>query len=348
MKILKKNWGKTKNQENVYLFCLKNEFLELEVLNYGGIIRSISVPDREGRKENVVLNFSTIEDYEKRSPYFGAIVGRNAGRIKGGILKIEDELFTLLKNSGNNNLHGGENNFSHKIWDVDFEVEGELGRIILKLKSEHLEEGFPGNIEVVVKYTLYKNEIWLDYEAKSDRKTYVNLTNHSYFNLSGDFKYDVSDEYITLNSTDYIAVDEETLPIEIRSVKNTPFDLRSSKLLKEIFNSEYEQVKIVNKGIDHPFILLQDKKPQILLEDKKNGRILEVETDQPCVVIYSGNYLDEIGKLSNGVKSEKYMGICFETQNYPDILNFLPDRVILTSPTKPYVQRTKYRFGISK
>ena len=348
MEIFKKSWGKTKKNEEVFLYTLKNEFLEVEVLNYGGIIKSILASDKNGKKENVVLSLPTIEDYEKRSPYFGAIVGRNAGRIKDGILKIDGVEYALEKNSGNNSLHGGIDNFSHKIWKVEKEIQGDKGILILTLKSPHLEEGFPGNVEITVKYTLYKNELWLDYKGTSDRKTYLNLTNHSYFNLSGNFANNVKNQYLTLNSKEFIAVDEQTLPVEIRKVDNTPFDFRNSKLLEEVFNSSYDQVSIVNNGIDHPFILDKKKNHQIILEDRSNGRVLEIETDQPAVVIYSGNYLHEVGDLEHKVKCEKYMGICFETQNYADAINFLPDKAVLTSPEKEYTQETKYIFKINK
>ena len=348
MEIFKKSWGKTQKNEEVFLYTLKNEFLEVEVLNYGGIIKSIFASDKNGKKENIVLSLPTIEDYEKRSPYFGAIVGRNAGRIKDGILKIDGNEYILEKNSGNNSLHGGIENFSHKIWNVEEVIEKDKASLVLTLKSPHLEEGFPGNVEVTVKYTLYKNEFWLDYKGLTDRKTYLNLTNHSYFNLSGIFSKDVKNQYLTLNSKEFLAVDEATLPVEIRKVENTPFDFRKSRLLNDVFKSDFEQVTIVNGGLDHPFILDEKVSPQILLEDRENGRVLEVVTDQPAVVIYSGNYLYEVGELENKIKCEKYMGICFETQNYADAINFLPDKAVFTLPEKPYTQKTKYIFTVKK
>lgn len=349
MNITKENWGITRRKQEVFLYTLKNDFLEVEILNYGGVIRKISVPDKNGKYENVVLNLPSITDYEKRSPYFGAVVGRNAGRIKNGILKIEEKEYKLLQNSGPNSIHGGIYNFSHKIWNVREIVEEDKIALELTLKSPHLEEGFPGNIVVKVKYTLYKNELHLDYHVDTDRTTYVNLTNHTYFNLSGDFKKDIQDEYLKLNCNKFIAVDSETLPVEIRKVDRTPFDFRKEKMLKDALLSDDEQIKIVNKGLDHPFVIDKNETgAPIVLEDRENGRKLEVSTDQDAVVIYSGNYLYEVGNLNDDIVCKKYMGVCFETQNYADALNFIPEKAVITTPEKPYTQKTKYTFKVTK
>lgn len=339
------NWGITKKNENVKCYILKNEFLEVEILNYGGIIRKISSPDKNGKMENVVLNLSNITDYEERSPYFGAIVGRNAGRIANASITINNQKYDLAKNNGENNIHGGIDNFSHKIWDSK-EIKGEdFVGVELSLKSPHMEEGFPGNILAKVTYKLIKNELSLEYKATSDMDTYLNLTNHSYFNLSGDFKRDVSDEYLTLACKKFIAVDEATLPIKVTSVVETPFDFQHSKKLALSLNSNHEQIAIVNHGLDHPFILDENRKgASAILEDKISGRKLEVYTDQPAVVIYSGNYLYEIGKLSDGSECKKHMGICFETQDYPNVLNFMPEKGKIYNSLKPYLQKTIFKF----
>lgn len=345
MEISVTNWGITKNNENVKCYTLKNEFLEVEILNYGGVIRKISSPDKNGKMENVVLNLSNITDYEERSPYFGAIVGRNAGRIANGCITINGIKYSLAKNNGENNLHGGIDNFSHKIWDSK-EIKGEnyVG-VELSLKSPHLEEGFPGNILATVTYKLIDNELVIEYNATSDMDTYLNLTNHTYFNLSGDFKRDVSDEYLTLACKEFIAVDETTLPVKVTSVEGTPFDFQKSKELAPALNSDHEQIVIVNHGLDHPFILDETREGSAaILEDKVSGKKLEVYTDQPAVVIYSGNYLYEIGKLSDGSDCKKHMGICFETQDYPNVLNFMPEKAKIYNSSKAYSQKTVFKF----
>lgn len=345
MEIKVKNWGVTKKNETVLMYTLKNEFMEIEILNYGGVIRKISVPDKNGNMENVVLNLPTIKDYEERSPYFGSLIGRNAGRISNGKFTLNGENFTLAKNSGENNLHGGINNFGHKIWNVEELKNDDSIGLRLTLESPHLEEGFPGNVKVEVKYILKDNEFSLEYYGTTDRPTYLNLTNHSYFNLSGNFKRDINDEYLQLDCDKFIAVDESTLPVEIKDVTNTAFDFREKTLLSDSLSSEDKQIKIVNQGLDHPFILNHSKKDLIQLEDKTSGRVLTVVTDQPAVVIYTGNYLYEVGKLNDDIECKKHMGICFETQNYADALRFLPDKAYITTPEHPYVQRTKYIFS---
>lgn len=344
MQILEKNWGITKKNEEVKLYTLKNDFLEVEVINYGGVIRKICTPDKNGKMENVVLNLPTIEDYEERSPYFGSLIGRNAGRIGNASFTLNDEVFTLAKNSGNNNLHGGIDNFGHKVWNVKKIEERDYIGLELSLESPHMEEGFPGNVQIKVTYILKDNEFSLEYFGTTDRPTYLNLTNHTYFNLSGDFKRDITDELLELDCSEFIAVDEETLPIAITSVENTAFDFRRKKILRDSLLSDDKQIKIVNQGLDHPFILNHKKDLPIVLEDQISGRILNVITDQPAVVIYSGNYLYEVGKLNDVIECKKYMGICFETQNYANALSFLPDKAVITTPDKPYVQKTKYIF----
>lgn len=346
MEISVTNWGITKNNEIVKCYTLKNKFLEVEILNYGGVIRKISSPDKNGKMENVVLNLNNIVDYEERSPYFGAIVGRNAGRIANGSITINGVKYSLAKNNGENNLHGGINNFSHKIWESK-EIKGTnfIG-VELSLKSPHLEEGFPGNVLATVIYKLLDNELSIEYKATSDIDTYLNLTNHTYFNLSGDFKRDITDEYLTLACKKFIAVDKATLPVKITEVENTPFDFQISKELALSLNSEHEQIVIVNHGLDHPFILDDTRKGSAaILEDKVSGRKVEVYTDQPAVVIYSGNYLYEIGKLSDGSDCKKHMGICFETQDYPNVLNFMPEKAKLYNNLKPYSQKTVFKFS---
>lgn len=343
MEIKVRNWGATKKNEEVLMYTLKNDFMEVEILNYGGVIRKIATPDKNGIMENVVLNLPTIKDYEDRSPYFGSLIGRNAGRISNSSFTLNGEVFLLNKNSGKNNLHGGIDNFGHKIWKVEI-LEDCLG-LKLSLESPHLEEGFPGNVKIEVKYILKDNEFHLEYYGISDRDTYLNLTNHTYFNLSGDFKRDITDEYLKLDCDKFMAVDEETIPVEIKSVEHTAFDFREEKLLETSLMSDDEQIKIVNQGLDHPFILNNKKGYPITLKDQISGRILNVVTDQPAVVIYSGNYLYEVGKLNDNIECKKHMGICFETQNYADALKFCPEKAVITTPQHPYIQKTKYIFS---
>ena len=344
MEIKVKNWGVTKKNENVLMYTLKNDFMEVEILNYGGVIRKISTPNKNGELGNVVLNLPTIKDYEERSPFFGALIGRNAGRISEGVFSLNGETYTLAKNNGNNNLHGGIDSFGRKVWKAEELIGKNYIGVKLSIESPHLEEGFPGNVKVEVRYILKDNELSIEYFGTTDRPTYLNLTNHTYFNLSGDFERDITDEYLQLDCNEFIAVDEATLPVKIKSVINSAFDFRELTLLKNSLYSDDEQIKIVNQGLDHPFILNHSREEVIHLEDKVSGRVVEVITDQPAVVIYTGNYLYEVGNLNDKIECKKHMGICFETQNYADALRFLPEKAFITTPEIPYNQKTKFIF----
>ena len=341
MEIMRENWGKTKKNEQVLLYKLKNNHIEVEILNYGGIIRKILMKDRYGNMENIVLSMESIEEYEEYSPYFGAIVGRNAGRIAEARFEIDGGLYELSKNSGNNNIHGGISNFSHKVWSSKSWQDGERGIVELTLVSPDGEEGFPGNLQVKVRYILQGNELVIKYFAKTDKKTFLNMTNHSYFNLSGDRKRDVLEHHLRVNADKFIEVQEETLPVRISPVEGGAFDFRDGKELKKSLNSKEEQIEIVGGGLDHPFVLKD--RAGVVLADRESGRKLEVSTTENSVVIYSGNYLQDVKTLKTP-KFKKYDGIAFETQNYPDVINFLKEKANLIDVDKPYSQETKYKF----
>lgn len=339
-----KEWGVTKKGEQVYCYSLKNEFLEISVLNYGGIIQKIMMPDRNGKFENIVLGFDDIKGYEERSPHFGAIVGRTAGRIKKGELYINGTLYQLETNNCGNNLHGYPEFYGQKIWDCEIVEEEERAVLILKRTSPHLEAGYPGKIDFTIKYTLDKNSLILEYEGIADRDTYMSLTNHTYFNLSGDYKKDIGNQKITLTCDEYLEVDEETLPVKISKVDNSIFDLRKGRTFNDVFSSNEEQVKIVNCGIDHPFVLSHKEDLDAVCIDEESGRILEMKTDQPAVVIYTGNWLDEVGVISGDIVCRNHFGFCLETQDYPDVLKFIPEKSKIYNENKKYMQKTTFIF----
>ena len=339
-----KEWGITKKGEQVYCYTLKNEFLEVSVLNYGGIIQKIMMPDKNGKFENIVLGFDDIKGYEERSPHFGAIVGRTAGRIKKGELYINGTLYQLETNNCGNNLHGYPEFYGQKIWDCEIVEEEERAVLILKRTSPHLEAGYPGKVDFTVKYILDKNSLILEYEGIPDRDTYMSLTNHTYFNLSGDYKKDIGNQKITLACDEYLEVDEETLPVKISKVDNSIFDLRKGRIFNEVFSSNEEQVKIVNGGIDHPFVLSHKEDLDAVCIDEESGRILEMKTDQPAVVIYTGNWLDEVGIISGNIACRNHFGFCLETQDYPDVLKFIPEKSKIYNENKKYMQKTTFIF----
>lgn len=343
-------WGVTKNNEQIYRYILKNEFLEVGILNYGGVIQKILTPDKNGKFENIVLGFDSITEYERYancSPHFGAIVGRNAGRIKEGKLIINGELYQLGINNGNNNLHGFPDFYGQKIWSGEIKEEGERAILTLKRTSPHLESNFPGNVEFTVKYILEKNSLTLEYTGIPDRDTYINLTNHTYFNLSGNYKRDIGNQNIKLFCNKYLEVNEETLPIRISDVENTIFDLRKGRKFNEVFNSSDKQVEIVNNGFDHPFVFSESENEKINGEcyDEESGRNLKLITNQPVVVVYTGNYLSDIEKVSGNVKGKNHLGFCLETQDYPDVLKFIPEKAHLYNSNKKYYQKTTFVFN---
>ena len=339
-----KEWGITKKGEQVYCYTLKNEFLEVNILNYGGVIQKIMMPDKNGKFENIVLGFDDIKGYEERSPHFGAIVGRTAGRIKKGELYINGTLYQLETNNCGNNLHGYPEFYGQKIWDCEILKEEERAILILKRTSPHLEAGYPGKVDFTVKYILDKNSLILEYEGIPDRDTYMSLTNHTYFNLSGDYKKDIGNQKITLACDEYLEVDEETLPVKISKVDNSIFDLRKGRIFNEVFSSNEEQVKIVNGGIDHPFVLSHKENLDAVCIDEESGRILEMKTDQPAVVIYTGNWLDEVGIISGNTICRNHFGFCLETQDYPDVLKFIPEKSKIYNENKKYMQKTTFIF----
>lgn len=341
----KEEWGVTKKGEQVYRYTLKNEYTEVKILNYGGIIQEIKTPDKNGKFENIVLGFDNIQGYEERSPHFGAIVGRTAGRIKRGKLTINGTLYQLETNNCGNNLHGYPEFYGQKIWEAELLEEGEKAVLILKRTSPHMEAGYPGEIKFTVKYILEKNKLTLEYEGIPDRDSYMSLTNHTYFNLSGDYKENIGNQILTLSSDEYLEVDNETLPVKISQTDNSIFDLRDRRKFKEFFTSDDPQAVIVNHGIDHPFILSHKNEFDAVCVDEKSGRNLKMKTDQPVTVIYTGNWLDEVGEISGNIQCRNHFGFCLETQDYPDVLNFLPEKSIIYTVGKKYSQKTTFIFN---
>lgn len=337
-------FGKTINGEDVYSYVLNNDFLKVEILNLGGIIKGVYLLEDE-KKENLVLSYDNVKSYEISTTYFGAITGRVAGRIKNAILKIGEKSYQLEKNDGNNNLHGGIKSLNNKVWEVVYyENNSDNQKLTLKYISPHLENNFPAKVEFEVSYTLSDNNIVIEYLAVPDRETYINLTNHTYFNLTGNAKSNILNEKIYIEADNFIEVDKEIIPIKISKVHGA-FDLKEGKKFKDIFSSTDIQNINVGSGIDHGFVLNQEKKLKCRCEDLESNRVLEIETDQPVVVMYTGNYLKGTPTLSNDIIPEKYYGFCLETQDYPDIYNLKREEMKIYSSDNPYTQKSIYRFS---
>ena len=339
MKTNKEIFGITKQGEEVIKYTAEFPKLKAEFLNYGCTIKSLYTPDKNGKMENIVLGFDSFENYEKEPPcYFGCVVGRIAGRTQNGILDIKGDLYQLTQNNGRNNLHGGKNGLHNRVWESKIEEIENKAVITFKTFSPHLEEGFPGDLEITVKYIVDENSISIEYEGIPDSDTYLSLTNHVFFNLSGDFKRDILEQNLNFNAKGYYAVDEEILPMELIE-KDEIFSPREDFNLGKALSLNHEQIKIVGNGYDHPFLLEKTSDIDGYGEDTVSGRRVEFITDQPIVVLYTGNFVDTVSNY------KKYMGFCLETQDYPDVKNLVPEKMEIYSKIKPYTQKTTYIFG---
>lgn len=339
--IVSSDFGTLADGRPAHLFTLTNaNGMRVDITNYGGIVTGIFVPDKDGNIENVVLGFDEIRPYEGDHPFFGAIIGRYGNRIARGTFSHDGETYQLSINDGNNHLHGGPNGFHTVLWEP--EIDGNSLR--LRYLSKDGEEGYPGNLQVTVIYSLTNaNELRIDYEATTDKKTPVNLTNHSYFNLSGDLQSTVLDHMLTLKADAYTPVNEELIPTgEIAPVAGTPFDFTVPHRIGD-------RIDRVPGGYDHNFVLSKtDDTLEMVAElwHPPSGRKMKVFTQEPGIQFYSGNFLDGTITGAGGVVYEQYAGLCLETQHFPDAPNqpHFPSTVL--SPGNIYQTTTIYMFTV--
>ncbi|WP_078552552.1 aldose epimerase family protein [Bacillus alkalicellulosilyticus] len=349
MKVSKSIFGEFNGQPvDAYTISNSNN-MTFTCISYGCIITSILTPDRNGNVEEVTLGFDDLPNYINNSPYFGSIVGRIAGRIGGAQFELDGKTYTLAKNDGENHLHGGIHSFSHVVWNASvIENEKEAG-VEFTYTSPDGEEGFPGTVELSVKYILNnENEITMSYNGVTDQKTLLNMTNHTYFNLSGNIKTDVSSHKLTMKSNKFIELQENLIPTgEFLEVEGTPFDFRNGRLLGEGFTSPHIQNIRASKGYDHPFMLSENHNEEIILEDEKSGRALLVETDEPCVVVYTSNMLG--GEFDiRGTKAQPYLAVCLETQGAPDSIHHPQFGSSILDKGESYSRTTTFRFFVKE
>ncbi|AEH48195.1 aldose epimerase family protein [Parageobacillus thermoglucosidasius] len=347
MEISIKTWSQL-NGKDVLLFTLTNDHgVELLVTNYGCIVTKLLVPDRKGNMENVVLGFGQFEPYLENSPYFGAVIGRVAGRIQGASFELGGVTYSLAKNENNNHLHGGPNGFHRVLWQAMPVRRDDAVGVVFSYTSPDGEEGYPGTVHVQVTYWLNNDNEWtVTYRARSNKTTLLNLTNHTYFNLSGNGKRDILDHTLTIRSSRVLELNEELIPTgHVLDVANTPFDLRQGKKIREAVESEHPQIELVGGGYDHPFWLDRHHDKEIVLSDPESGRVLTVETDEVGVVVYTSNQLPD-GLDLGGTPSRKYLGICLETQGLPDAIHHPQFPSIVLPAGKEWVSTTVYRFGV--
>jgi len=349
--IEKKEYGTTPAGQKVDIYTLKNQKgMEVNIMTYGGIITSLKVPKKAGVSEEVVIGFNNLEQYTKDNPYFGALIGRFGNRIANGKFTLDGKEYKLAANNGKNALHGGPEGFHRVIWTAEEAKAGESASLKLKYVSKDMEEGYPGNLTVFVTYTL-NNDNSLDvlYEATTDKKTVVNLTQHSYFNLSGDFTKPILDHEITIDADKLVPVDADLIPTgKLTDVTNTPFDFRKPKVVGKEIEAKDDQIK-KGLGYDHCWVLNnQDKGDRFAASayDPTSGRLLEVYTDQPGIQFYSGNFLDGTLPMRNGGTYAHRTGLCLETQHYPDSPNQKDFPSTTLSPGENYKTKTTFKFSV--
>jgi aldose 1-epimerase len=345
-------FGKLDNGDNVFKYLLKNNNCEVEVITYGGIITSIKVPDINNNLIDIALGFNNLDAYLEGHPYFGAIVGRFANRIDNGKFLINEEEYKLAINNNGTSLHGGIKGFDKVNWNVVNYDYLNKKSIKLNYLSKHMEEGYPGNLDIYVTYTLLENnELKVEYQAETDKTTVLNLTQHSYFNLSGESSGDILDHELLINADSFLPVNEKIIPTgEIKNVQDTPFDFRERKKIRRDILKNNRQLKLGN-GYDHCWVLNDyNKKLRKISEVYSNHtRIkMEVFTDLPGLQLYSGNFLD--GSL-NSKKGKKYInrsGLCLETQAFPNSPNNENFPTTILEPGEKFYSQTSFRFSTTE
>ncbi|MFA6979532.1 MAG: aldose epimerase family protein [Ignavibacteriaceae bacterium] len=354
MEIEKSSFGKTKQGTEVFLYTLKNHNkVSVSITNYGGIITSIKVPDKNGNISDIVLGYDHVDGYIiNNSPYFGALIGRYGNRIAKGKFSLGGVQYKLATNNGENHLHGGEIGFDKVVWTAN-ELHGkDTVGLELTYVSKDGEEGYPGNLNVKVNYTLNnRNELRIDYTATTDKKTIVNLTNHAYFNLKDAGASTILDNQLKINADRFTPIDSTLIPIgKIIPVENSPFDFRNFTKIGKRINSKDEQIKF-GLGYDHNFVLNENGnqlKHAATVKEESTGRILEVFTTEPGIQFYSGNFLDGSITGKNNIVYNRRSGFCLETQHFPDSPNHNNFPLTELEPHQAYNSTTIYKFDMEK
>ncbi|MGH8018206.1 MAG: aldose epimerase family protein [Opitutaceae bacterium] len=350
------SFGKTSSGQETSLYTLTNRNgVRVDITNYGGTITRLLVPDRKGELADVVLGFNTIAEYETRSAYFGCIIGRVGNRVANGRFTLDGKTHILATNNDPGglpcHLHGGLRGFDKVVWKAEPGAIDGADALTLTRRSPDGEEGYPGNLDATVVYSLSgDNALRIDYSATTDRPTPVNLTNHSYFNLAGESADDILDHVLTIHGSRVTPVNAGLIPTgEIAPVPGTPFDFTSPRAIGERIDADDEQLKFAG-GYDHNWVL--DHAPDELalaaeVRESTSGRTMEVWTTEPGVQFYSGNFLDGsvVGKA--GRACPRRGGLCLETQHHPDSVNQPPFPSIILRPGETYRSTTIYRFGMA-
>jgi aldose 1-epimerase len=346
--VSKSAFGKTPAGELVDLYTLTNAAgIEVKAITFGGIITSIRVPDRTGTFDDVALGFNALEPYLRNPPYFGAIIGRYANRIAQGRFTLDGRTYTLAVNNPPNHLHGGVKAFDKVVWKAEPFQNAEAVGLVFTHVSPDRDEGYPGTLNVKVTYTLNnRNELAFDYEATTDKATPVNLTQHSYFNLSGEGSGDILGHVVTINASRMTPVDGRLIPTGIAGVEGTPFDFRKPVAIGARIGAADAQLKAGN-GYDHNFVIDRQGSGLVMaarVEEPSRGRVVEISTTEPGVQLYTGNFLDGSLTGKSGRPYTRRSGLALETQHYPDSPNRPEFPGTILKPGETYRSRTVYAF----
>jgi aldose 1-epimerase len=344
MSIKTESFGKTPDGQEVDLYTLTNpDGLRARITNYGAILVSLEVPDRDGKLADITLGYDKLDGYLTRHPYFGSTVGRYANRIGGASFKLDDVEYRLAANNGPNHLHGGIKGFDKVVWKAeDVTAENDKATVKLIYLSKDGEEGYPGNLSCTVTYTLTKDdELKISYEAETDKTTIINLTNHSYWNLAGQGTGDILGHQVTLNADKYTPVGEGLIPTgEIRSVKDSPMDFTKPMTIGS-------RIGQVGSGYDHNYVLNSGGGTLALcarVYEPTSGRVMEIHTIEPGIQFYTGNFLDGSITGKSGKVYNKHYGFCLETQHFPDSPNKPDFPSVVLKPGQKYTTVTVHKF----
>jgi aldose 1-epimerase len=349
--VTKQSYGKTAAGEDVDLYTLRNsKGVEAKITNYGGIVVSLKVPDRNGKFDDVVLGFNDLDSYlTKNDPYMGALIGRYGNRIAKGRFTLNGAEYKLAVNNGENHLHGGIKGFDKVVW-TGREMKTTAGpAVVLTYLSKDGEEGYPGNLNVRVVYTLTNNnELKIDYSATTDKDTVTNLTHHSYFNLAGEGNGDILNHTVTINANRFVPTDAGSIPTgELKSVAATPFDFLKATAIGARINQDDEQLKLGN-GYDHTWVI--NGRPGTMrlaatAYEATSGRVMQVWTTEPGVQFYTGNFLNGTLTGKSGKIYARRTGFCLETQHYPDSPNQPSFPTTILKKGQTLKSTTIYRFS---
>jgi len=345
-------FGQLSDGRPVELFTLTNAHgIEVRAMTYGATITSIRTADRSGTRADIVLGFDSLSGYLAGSPYFGAVVGRYANRIAGGRFTLDGATYQLARNNGPNSLHGGVRGYDKVLWRAEPFRKTLAAGVVFRYVSPDSEEGFPGTVSLEVSYTLTDdNELIIDYSASTDKATPLNLSQHTYWNLHGEAQGDILDHVLTLDASAFTPVDSTLIPTgQIAAVGGTPFDFRQGIVIGARINDPHVQLRF-GRGYDHNWVIDRAGGAPLAhaarLEDPMTGRVLEIQTTEPGIQFYSGNFLDGTIRGKNGQVYGHRTGLCLETQHFPDSPNHANFPTTILRPGARYESRTVVAFSV--